>query len=149
MLPWAGARPSPPAWFPALGKRVKIFMPDWMSRERRELIRSFRAEIVGVNRQQGGFLGSIQMAEEFAANGSDVFLPRQFSNDDNSEALYQTTGPETWSQPAASALVWNLLLQADPRGLSSLVEQQDSSSRPLLHGGLLFAPSWRTIIYVP
>ena len=68
-------------------------MPDWMSRERRELIRSFRAEIVGVNRQQGGFLGSIQMAEEFAANRSDVFLPRQFSNDDNSEAHYQTTGP--------------------------------------------------------
>jgi hypothetical protein len=100
-------------------------MPDWMSRERRELIRSFGAEIVGISRQQGGFLGSIQMAEEFAANGSDVFLPRQFSNDDKSEAPYQTTGPQTWSQPAASGLVWNLLLQADPRGLASSVEQQD------------------------
>lgn len=68
-------------------------MPDWMSRERRELIRSFGAEIVGISRQQGGFLGSIQMAEEFAANGSDVFLPRQFSNDDNSEAPIKPPGP--------------------------------------------------------
>lgn len=88
----------------ALGNRVNIFMPDWMSRERRELIRSFGAEIVGVSRQQGGFLGSIHLAEEFAAGRSDVFLPRQFSNDDNSEAHYQTTGPETWSQLAASGL---------------------------------------------
>jgi cysteine synthase A len=79
-------------------------MPDWMSRERKELIRSFGAEIVAVSAQQGGFLGSIQLTEELAASRHDVFLPRQFSNDDNSEAHYQTTGPEIWSQLAASGL---------------------------------------------
>ena len=88
----------------ALGNPVKIFMPDWMSRERRDLIRSFGAEIVAVSPEQGGFLGSIQMTEEFAASRRDVFLPRQFSNDDNSEAHHQTTGPEIWSQLAASGL---------------------------------------------
>ena len=93
-------------------------MPDWMSRERRELIRSFGVEIVGGQRQQGGSLGSIQMAEEFAASRSDVFLPRQFSNDDNSEAPIKPPGPKTWSQLAASGLVWNLLLQADSEGPS-------------------------------
>ena len=34
----------------ALGHPVRIYMPDWMSRERVELIRSFGAEIVPVSR---------------------------------------------------------------------------------------------------
>jgi cysteine synthase A len=83
---------------------VKIFMPDWMSRERRDLIRSFGAEIVSVSSDQGGFVGSIQMAEAFAAGHHDVFLPRQFSNEDNSEAHYRTTGPEIWLQSSASGI---------------------------------------------
>ena len=69
----------------ALGHSVKIFMPDWMSRERKDLIISYGAEIVPVSREQGGFLGSIRMAEEFAASRRDVFLPCQFSNDANAE----------------------------------------------------------------
>ena len=88
----------------ALGHPVKILMPDWMSRERRDLIRSFGAEIVSVTAEQGGFLGSIQMAEAFAAGRDDVFLPRQFSNEDNSEAHYRTTGPEIWLQMSASGI---------------------------------------------
>jgi len=43
-------------------------MPDWMSRERKDLIGSYGAEIVPVSHEQGGFLGSIRMAEEFAAS---------------------------------------------------------------------------------
>jgi cysteine synthase A len=82
----------------ALGHPVTIFMPDWMSRERVDLIRAYGATIVPVSHAQGGFLGSIRMAEEFAANRSDVFLPRQFSNLGNSEAHELTTGPEIWAQ---------------------------------------------------
>ena len=88
----------------ALGHPVKIFMPDWMSRERMDLIRSYGAEIITVSSEQGGFLGSIRMAEKFAAGRDDVFLPRQFSNDDNAEAHGLTTGPEIWSQLEASGL---------------------------------------------
>ena len=82
----------------ALGHPVKIFMPNWMSRERQELIRSYGAEIVLVSSEQAGFLGSIRLAEEFAASRSGVFLPRQFSNTVNTEAHATTTGPEIWSQ---------------------------------------------------
>jgi cysteine synthase A len=82
----------------ALGHPVVIFMPDWMSRERKDLIQSYGAEIVPVSREQGGFLGSIQMAEEFAGKHDGVFLPRQFSNNANAEAHEATTGPEIWSQ---------------------------------------------------
>jgi cysteine synthase A len=81
-----------------LGHPVKIFMPDWMSQERVHLIRSYGAEVVSVSKNDGGFLGSIRMCEEFAASRSDVFLPRQFSNLANIEAHEETTGPEIWSQ---------------------------------------------------
>lgn len=82
----------------ALGHEVTIFMPDWMSDERKNLIRSFGAEIRLVSKEEGGFLGSIAMAEEMAKNDDNVFLPRQFTNKDNVEAHYTTTGPEIWWQ---------------------------------------------------
>ena len=37
----------------ALGHAVTIFMPDWMSEERKSLIRSFGAEIVPVSHEEG------------------------------------------------------------------------------------------------
>jgi cysteine synthase A len=82
----------------ALGHPVRIFMPDWMSQERKDLIRSFGAEVELVSREQGGFLGSIDRAEAFAKATPGAFLPRQFSNDENAQAHYETTGPEIWWQ---------------------------------------------------
>lgn len=82
----------------ALGHPVVIYMPDWMSQERVALIRSLGATIVPVSRSQGGFLGSIQMTEEFAKEKPGVFLPCQFSNVANVEAHENTTGPELWWQ---------------------------------------------------
>jgi len=82
----------------ALGHPVVVFMPDWMSEERMKLIRSLGAEIRLVSSAEGGFLGSIKLAEELASSREDVFLPRQFSNHDNSEAHYRTTAPEIWWQ---------------------------------------------------
>jgi len=86
-----------------LGHPVVIFMPDWMSRERICLMQSFGAKVVLVSREQGGFLGSIQMAEDLAQKGG-VFLPRQFSNEDNVEAHYILTGQEIVDQLAALGL---------------------------------------------
>lgn len=43
-----------------LGHPVIIYMPDWMSEERKCLIRSLGANIVLVSREEGGFLGSIE-----------------------------------------------------------------------------------------
>lgn len=82
----------------ALGHPVTIFMPDWMSAERINLIRGLGAQINLVSKEEGGFLGSIKKAEELAHTTKNSFLPRQFSNEDNIEAHYQTTGPEIWWQ---------------------------------------------------
>ena len=82
----------------ALGHPVAIFMPDWMSRERIDLIRSLGAQINLVSKEAGGFLGSIERAEKLAADHPNSLLTRQFSNEDNISAHYDTTGPEIWWQ---------------------------------------------------
>lgn len=81
----------------ALGHPVKIIMPNWLSKERIDIIRSMGAEVVLVSKEEGGFLGSIKMCEELAAHGG-VFLPRQFENRYNEEAHEKTTGMEIWEQ---------------------------------------------------
>ncbi len=78
----------------ALGHRVRIFMPDWMSQERVNLIRGFGAEVIPVTREQGGFVGAVELAESWARDHAGVFLPRQFSNVDNIEAHELNTGAE-------------------------------------------------------
>ena len=82
----------------AMGNPVVIFMPDWMSRERLDCIRSLGATVKLVSREEGGFLGSISMAEGLATDDERVFLSRQFSNQDNVTAHWETTGPEIWWQ---------------------------------------------------
>lgn len=76
-----------------LGHPVTIYMPDWMSRERIALMESYGAEVHLVSREEGGFLGSIQMTEKLAEQGG-VFLPSQFSNEENTAAHMETTGAE-------------------------------------------------------
>jgi cysteine synthase A len=82
----------------AMGHPVTIFMPNWMSSERMNLISSFGAKINLVSKEEGGFVGSIEMADEMAVKNEHVFLPHQFSNQDNIAAHYDTTGPEIWWQ---------------------------------------------------
>jgi cysteine synthase A len=82
----------------ALGHPVRILMPEWLTRERAELMQSMGAEVKLVSREEGGFIRSIQLAGEMAVEDPRVFLPRQFENQLNSEAHEQSTGPEIWNQ---------------------------------------------------
>lgn len=82
----------------ALGMDVRIYMPDWMSDERKSLLSGLGAELALVSREEGGFLGAIDQTEKLAATEDGVFLPCQFSNSDNVEAHTLTTGPEILRQ---------------------------------------------------
>ncbi|MDO5712821.1 MAG: cysteine synthase family protein [Tissierellia bacterium] len=77
---------------------VKIYMPDWMSAERKRMISSFGAEIIHVSREEGGFLGSISLSKKYAQEHSNVFLPLQFENPNNVEGQYQSLGLEIVEQ---------------------------------------------------
>jgi cysteine synthase A len=87
-----------------LGHKVCIIMPDWMSEERKLMIKSFGAEIIPVSKEQGGFLGSIKRSQEMAANDPHVFLPCQFSNPANIRAHEETTGKEIGLQLSKKSL---------------------------------------------
>lgn len=87
----------------ALGHDVKIIMPNWLSKERIDIIKSMGADVLLISKEQGGFLGSIKLSEELAADGG-VFLPKQFENLYNAEAHEMTTGPEIWEQLAGLGL---------------------------------------------
>jgi cysteine synthase A len=81
-----------------LGHEVKIFMPEWMSEERKILVKNFGAELRLVTEEEGGFEGSIKLADEEAGEKGNYFLPHQFSNERNPEAHYFSTAPELEKQ---------------------------------------------------
>jgi len=82
----------------ALGHQVIIMMPDWLSKERIDIIKSLGAKVYLVSKAEGGFLGSIKLAEQMAFASDKYFLPRQFENQYNTEAHEKTTGKEIWAQ---------------------------------------------------
>ncbi|MAG56065.1 MAG: cysteine synthase [Planctomycetes bacterium] len=88
----------------ALGHPVRIMMPEWMSVERKALLRSMGAALHEVTADEGGFLGSIAQARAYGAEHSDVFLPEQFTSEANVQAHACGTGPEILAQLGAEGL---------------------------------------------
>ena len=77
-----------------LGNKVKIYMPEWMSNERKQILKSFGAEINLISKSEGGFLQCIVKTIEETTKNNNIFLPSQFSNEDNISSHYLATGPE-------------------------------------------------------
>ena len=77
------------------GYRLILTMPDTMSAERRNILKAYGAEIV-LTEGAKGMAGSIEKANELAAEIEGAFIPGQFDNPANAEAHYRTTGPEIW-----------------------------------------------------
>ena len=77
------------------GYKMTLLMPDNMSEERRASMRAFGANIISVSKEAGGMELARDMASEMHSNGEGVVLD-QFSNADNWNAHYVSTGPEIW-----------------------------------------------------
>ena len=75
------------------GHDVHIFMPDWVSLERRKIIEMYGAHVHLVSKEDGGFKGALELAKDFAQE-TGAFRPLQFDNPLNVEAQYKTTGRE-------------------------------------------------------
>jgi len=76
---------------------VYIFMPDWASKERIDLMTSFGAKVFLISKEEGGFIKCIEEAKKMAEK-IHGFLSNQFSNKDNFLAHYETTGKEILEQ---------------------------------------------------
>lgn len=81
-----------------LGHKVVIYMPDWMSEERKKMMTSLGATIRPVSAEEGGFLGSIALSKGHVNPEGGVFLPLQFENEDNVEGQYLSLGLELVKQ---------------------------------------------------
>ena len=78
----------------ARGYRVIIVMPETMSKERRQLMKAYGAELVLT---AGGMTGAIARAEALVKEIPNSFIPGQFVNPANPAVHRATTGPEIWA----------------------------------------------------
>lgn len=76
-----------------LNHPVYIFMPDWVSKERLELMKLYGANVILISKKEGGFKKCIELAKIFSIKHNG-FLLNQFSNNYNVDAHYNTTAKE-------------------------------------------------------
>ena len=82
----------------AEGFPVTLCMPENVSRERKQILQGYGANILYTDPADGSD-GAIRMARELAARHSDqYFYADQYSNDANWKAHYNTTANEIWHQ---------------------------------------------------
>jgi cysteine synthase A len=81
------------------GYRCTIVMPAGMSEERKKIMRAYGADLVFTPGGESDVDLSLKRLEEIRAGDlTGYWVPGQFSNADNVEAHYRTTGPEIWEQ---------------------------------------------------
>jgi len=82
----------------AKGYKVRLYMPECVSVERRRVIEAFGAETVLTPAEEGTD-GAIRKAHQVIVKEPDkYYMPNQFENENNVLAHYETTGPEIFSQ---------------------------------------------------
>jgi cysteine synthase len=80
----------------ARGYQLKIFLPETFSKERRQVLRAFGAELI-LTPGSEGMGGAIKRAEDLVASDPEkYFLPQQFKNPANPEIHRKTTAEEIW-----------------------------------------------------
>jgi len=68
-------------------------MPDWLSDERKRLLRFYGAKLHEISAEEGGFLKCIELAEK-KGKKKGFFCPKQFENVSNPLAHFKNTAPE-------------------------------------------------------
>ena len=82
------------------GYQLILIMPEHMSIERRQVMRAFGAEII-LTSQAGSMEAAIDLARTMQQAGQGIILD-QFSNSDNPQAHFESTGPEIWRDTAGT-----------------------------------------------
>jgi len=75
------------------GYRIILTMPETMSAERIQILKSYGADVV-LTPAKDGMVGAVNAAEQLAARTPGAFVPQQFNNPANPEVHRQTTAQE-------------------------------------------------------
>ena len=129
------------------GYPVVVVMPQGMSEERKACMRAYGAELVLTPGAESDVDLCLEKVEQLKRENPGRFWePAQFSNQDNVEAHYLTTGPEIWEQTEGRVDVFvasqgsggtvsgvgKLLKERNPRAQVYAVEPAEC---PILSGG--------------
>ena len=125
------------------GYKVIIVMPETMSKERRDLIKAYGAELV-LTEGAKGMKGAIEKALEIGS-GDGYFIPQQFENLANPEKHYETTAEEIFNDiPDLDAFVAGVGTGGTIVGISKKKKKKnpeikavavEPASSPVLSGG--------------
>ncbi|MBY6915153.1 cysteine synthase A [Clostridium botulinum] len=125
------------------GYKVIIVMPETMSKERRDLIKAYGAELVLTDGSKG-MKGAIEKAVEIAV-GDEYFIPQQFENYANPEKHYETTAEEIYKDiPDLDVIVAGVGTGGTLVGISKNLKNKNAQiktvavepfSSPILSGG--------------
>lgn len=125
------------------GYKVIIVMPETMSKERRDLIKAYGAELV-LTEGAKGMKGAIEKALEIG-NGDGFFIPQQFENIANPEKHFATTAEEIFKDiPDLDAFVAGVGTGGTIVGVSKNLKKKNSNIKaiavepansPVLSGG--------------
>lgn len=125
------------------GYKVIIIMPETMSKERRDLIKAYGAELILTDGAKG-MKGAIEKAMEIGSQ-EGYFIPQQFENIANPEKHYETTAEEIYKDiPDLDAFVAGVGSGGTVIGLSKNLKKKNPNIKavavepynsPVLSGG--------------
>lgn len=109
------------------GYRLKLLMPENMSKERQASMQAYGAELILVSREIG-MEGARDLAQQMEQQGEGKVLD-QFNNPDNPRAHFMSTGPEIWQQTQGriTHLVSSMGTTGTITGVGSYLKTQSSS----------------------
>jgi cystathionine beta-synthase (O-acetyl-L-serine) len=87
------------------GYRVILCVPENFSIEKREVMKALGGEVV-LTPKDLGMKAAIAKAQELASTIEGAYVPQQFANPYNTEAHYETTGPEVFEQMEGRVDAW-------------------------------------------
>ncbi|OGS36263.1 MAG: cysteine synthase A [Elusimicrobia bacterium RIFOXYD12_FULL_66_9] len=129
----------------AKGYRLILTMPETMSVERRQLMKTLGAELV-LTEGPKGMKGAIAKAEELLRQTPNSFMPQQFDNPANPAAHRRTTAEEIWNSAHGEVdfFVAGVGTGGTITGVGEVLKQRNSSVKiiavepkdsPVLSGG--------------
>jgi cysteine synthase B len=111
------------------GYRVALVMPDNVTNERRQMAALFGAEVI----DSPGHLGSngaIELAKHLVSKDERFVMPYQYGNPANTQAHYETTGPEILADcPEIDVFVAGMGTSGTLMGVSRYLHEQKPDVR--------------------